>query len=128
MQELETLLASLYKRGWKPKDREIISIKIDQEFTKSEGRTILHCNCKDWSWFYADLRWLVSLESGLWEFVCSQKLLSDKVDMKDYIEDSYWFQDKPYDKDGFYWVMRCARLEEQELGKFLVDNIKIEWK
>ena len=48
--------------------------------------------------------------------------------MKDYIENSYWFQDKPYDKDGFYWVMRCARLEEEELGKFLIDNIKVEWK
>lgn len=124
MKELETLLNSLIKSDWKPKNREVISIKLHQELTKSEGRTILLCSCKDWSWFYADLRWLVSLEGGLWQFVCSQNLFSDKVDMKDYIENSYWFQDKPYDKDGFYWVMRCARLEEEELGQFLVDNIK----
>ena len=41
MQELETLLNSLVQRGWKPKDREVVSIKLDQEFTKSEGEVIL---------------------------------------------------------------------------------------
>jgi len=36
MQELETLLHSLIKMGWKPKDREVVSIALDPEFTKSE--------------------------------------------------------------------------------------------
>lgn len=36
MQELETLLNSLIKMVWKPKDREVISIALDPEFTKSE--------------------------------------------------------------------------------------------
>jgi len=36
MQELETLLTSLIKRGWKAKDREVVSIALDPEFTKSE--------------------------------------------------------------------------------------------
>lgn len=47
MKELETLLASLYKRGWKPKDRKVVSIKLSTKLTKSEGRTIFYCSCKD---------------------------------------------------------------------------------
>lgn len=120
MQELETLLNSLIQRGWKPwgiKHFVDVLVSWTTATFSTEKLAISH----------ASFRSLVSLESGLWQFVCSQKLLSDKVDMKDYIEDSYWFPDRPYDKDGFYWVMRCARLEEEELGKFLVDNIKVAW-
>ena len=47
MKELETLLTSIIKRGRKPKDREVISIKLDQELTKSEGRTIFYRSCKN---------------------------------------------------------------------------------
>ena len=47
MQELENLLNSLNKRGWKPKDKEIVSIKVAPRFTKKLGRTILYCSCKD---------------------------------------------------------------------------------
>ncbi|MDO4713955.1 MAG: hypothetical protein Q4B28_04920 [bacterium] len=47
MQELESLLNSLIQQGWKPKDREVVSIKLDQEFTKSEGKTVFYCNCKE---------------------------------------------------------------------------------
>ena len=47
MQELETLLTSLVQRGRKPKGREVVSIKLDQEFTKSEGKTVFYCSCKD---------------------------------------------------------------------------------
>gem|GEM_PF-3333858 len=34
-------------------------------------------------------RSLVSIESELWQFVCQNKLLSEEVDLQDYIEDSY---------------------------------------
>lgn len=133
MQELETLLASLYKRGRKPKDREIISIKFDQEFTKSEGRTILHCNCKDWFWFYADLRWLVSLESGLWEFVCSHLLIwpnkNDWMKNADVGDEGYITSDQYYTAlNHEYRLLESALIPEEELAKFLVDNIKVEWK
>lgn len=130
MQELETLLTSLYKRGRKPKDREIISIKFDQEFTKSEGRTILHCNCKDWSWFYADLRRIVSLESGLWEFVCDNKLYKEtnkswqswgvSVNFVNVVE--FCSCSLPQ-----FRLLESALIPEEELAKFLVDNIVIEW-
>ncbi len=118
LKELEILLNTLIKKGWKPR-------------WYSYDRFEVSCweLCLIYKWRFSgglqNLRELVSIESGLWQFVCSKKLLSDKIDMKDYIEDSYWFQNRPYDKDGFYWVMKCARLEEEELGKFLVENIKV---
>lgn len=121
MQELETLLKSLVHRGRRPCGEGVIDLYIEDGVISILLENFFADNIK------LNLRSIVSLESGLWQFVCSQKLFSDKVDMKDYIENSYWFQDKPYDKDGFYWVMRRARLEEEELGKFLVDNIKAEW-
>lgn len=126
MQELETLLASLYKRGRKPKDREIISIKFDQEFTKSEGRTILHCNCKDWSWFYADLKWLVSLESGLWQFCVENELTRwYNWDEWKYTETFPWdYREYPADEYQ-YRLLESALIPEEELGQFLVDNIKV---
>lgn len=47
MQELENLLTSLVQRGRKPKGREVVLIQLDQEFTKSEGKTVFYCSCKD---------------------------------------------------------------------------------
>lgn len=47
MKELETLLTALVQRGRKPKDREVVSIKLDKEFTRSEYKTVFYCSCKD---------------------------------------------------------------------------------
>jgi len=47
MKELENLLTSLVERGRKPKGREVDSIKLDKEFTKSEGKTVFYCSCND---------------------------------------------------------------------------------
>ena len=126
MQELENLLNSLIQRGRKPKDRETVSIKLDQEFTKSEWKTVFYCNCKDWFWFYADLRWLVSLESWLWQFVCENEL---------YKEDDCWEWRFTFDGVRFFYyksipkfrLLESALIPEEELGKFLIDNIKVEW-
>ncbi len=132
MQELETLLTSLIKRGRKPKDRETISIKLDQEFTKSEGKTVFYCSCKDWFWFYADLRWLVSLESGLWQFVCDRSLLKSiwKVRSKEPSISALGFKSDilVLSFEPEYRLLESALIPEEELGKFLLDNIVVEWK
>ena len=47
MKELETLLNPIIKMGRKPKDREVVSIKLSTKLTKSEDRTIFYCSCKD---------------------------------------------------------------------------------
>ena len=71
MQELETLLNSLIQRGWKPGGFQGESeIKISEYqgiviYMKTED-AVLGVKTK--------LRNLVSLESGLWQFVCRNKL------------------------------------------------------
>ena len=125
MQELETLLNSLVQRGRKPKDREVVSIKLDQEFTKSEGKTVFYCSCKDWFWFYADLRWIVSLESGLWQFVCMHKLYKKRGKFWEYVckdQPNIWWFARNYQ----YRLLESALILEEELGRFLVENIKID--
>ena len=138
MQELETLLNSLVQRGRKPKDREIVLIQLDQEFTKSEWKTVFYCSCKDWFWFYADLRWLVSLESWLWQFCMENGLLNspDQYPHKDYRAKNprpYWEmslrRDCYYKTEVYqYRLLESALIPEEELGKFLVENIIVEWK
>lgn len=129
MQELETLLNSLVQRGRKPKGREVVLIQLDQEFTKSEGKTVFYCSCKDWFWFYADLRWLVSLESGLWQFVCENWLRKDQTSTSYWSRREWGEKEKMCRENQFeYRLLESALLPEEELAEFLVDNIKVEWK
>ena len=123
MQELETLLHSLIKMGWKPKDREVVSIEFDPEFTKSEWKTVFYCTCRDWFWFYADLRWLVSLESRLWQFITNNKLFNKNLDIRTRAWDNLQYDIYDYK----YRLLESALIPEEGLGKFLVDNIVIEW-
>ena len=128
MKELETLLNPIIKMGRKPKDREVVSIKLSTKLTKSEDRTIFYCSCKDWSWFYADLRWLVSLESGLWQF-CVENELTRWYNWEEwkYTETFPWdYRDYPADEYQ-YRLLESALIPEEELAKFLVDNIKVAW-
>ena len=119
MQELENLFNSLIQRGWKPwgeKSKKIIirSSRIfvynSEWYINPEGKHI---------------RSIVSLESQLWQFVCQNKLLSDKVDLQDYLEDSFWFRRCPRDSNWSYRLMRVAFVAEEDLEKFLIDNIKL---
>ena len=138
MKELENLLTSLVQRGRKPKGREVVLIQLDQEFTKSEGKTVFYCSCKDWFWFYADLRWLVSLESWLWQFCMENGLLNspDQYPHKDYRAKNprpYWEislrRDCYYKTEVYqYRLIESTLIPEEELGKFLVENIVVEWK
>ena len=131
MKELETLLTSLVQRGRKPRDREITSIKLDQEFAKSEWKTVFYCNCKYWFWFYADLRWLVSLESGLWQFVCDRSLLKSiwKARAKEPSISALGFKSEvlALSFEPEYRLLESALIPEEELAKFLVENIVVEW-
>ena len=135
MKELENLLTSLIQRGRKPKDRETVSIKLDQEFTKSEWKTVFYYSCKGWFWFYANLRWLVSLESWLWQFCMENGLLNspDQYPHKDYRAKNprpYWEislrRDCYYKTEVYqYRLIESALVSEEELAKFLIDNIII---
>ena len=126
-EKLENLLTSLVQRGRKPKGREVVSIKLDKEFTKSEGKTVFYCSCNDWFWFYADLRRLVSLESGLWQFCVEQKFYKKirKRRLPYDVSTLEVWPDYSSIHDHQYRLLESALLPEEELGQFLIDNIII---
>ena len=83
----------------------------------------------DW-WFMNEddksIRDLVSKSSWLWQFVCENKLVKTKDRKVRYrYEDLertqnyfswYWYE---------YWLIESALCNEEDLEKFLLDNIKI---
>ena len=131
MQELENLLNFLIKRGWKPVDFSGESeIKISEYqgvvvYMKTED-AVLGVKTK--------LRNLVSIESGLWQFVCDEQLCK----LPEYI-DAQWCKTVEDDIDNEkdvthilteydyrYRLLESALIPEEELAQFLVENIDIK--
>ena len=129
MQELENLFNSLIQRGWKPwgeKSKKII-IRASRIFVYNS------------EWYInpegKHIRSIVSLESRLWQFVCDEQLCK----LPEYI-DAQWCKTVEDDIDNEkdvthilteydyrYRLLESALIPEKELGKFLVDNIKVAW-
>ena len=132
MQELEKVLNSLIQRGWKPGDFSGESeIKISEYqgvviYMKTED-AVLGVKTK--------LRNLVSIESGFWQFVCDEQLckLPEYIDaqwcktVEDDIENEKDVTHILTEYDYKYRLLESALIPEKELGKFLIDNIVIEW-
>ena len=122
MKQLETLLNSLIQRGWEPWNRkadfcEYRFWKI--RFIKESGEIV---------GIYT-LRSLVSLESGLWQFVCERDLLKTiwKVRAKEPSMSALRleFENLAFSFEPEYRLLESALIPEEELAKFLLDNIKI---
>lgn len=130
MQELENLLNSLIKRGWKPANFPGNSeIKISEDWD-----VVLYMNAEDVTLAVkVKLRNLVSLESGLWQFVCDEQLckLPEYIDaqwcktVEDDIENEKDVAHILTEYDYRYRLIESALIPEKELAKFLVDNIKL---
>ena len=128
MKELEKLLSSLIKKGWEPWNRkadfcEYMFWKI--RFIKESGEIV---------GLYT-LRSIVSLESGLWQFVCDEQLckLPEYIDaqwcktVEDDIENEKDLTHILTEYDYRYRLLESALIPEKELVKFLIENIVIEW-
>ena len=125
MQELEKVLNSMIKKWWKPWGRIIEKIR-----PWGDRQIFLDYSSEDTTnrEYYKNYRELVSMESWFWQFVCQNKLLSDKVDLQDYIEDSFWFRRCPFDTNWMYRIMQSSLYSEDGLAQFLLDNIVVGWK
>lgn len=133
MQELEKLLNTLIKMGWKPRYKNkvaIISIRADELRLLEESWSI-------YTPYSPRLRELVSLESWLWQFCSDNELTKSKTSeyminryIKELITREEW---DVIDADVLcsdlyheYRLLESALVPEEELGQFLIDNIKIE--
>lgn len=123
MQELEKILNSMIKRWWKPWGKEYTAIDVIQD---GREECLMFRDVPKRQMKAYIFRSLVSIESGFWQFVCQNKLLSDKVDLQDYLEDSYWFRRCPFDTNWMYRIMQSALYSEEGLVKFLLENIKVD--
>lgn len=77
--------------------------------------------------FSYSLRQLVSLESGLWQFVCRNKLYKKQENFREDVYktqlNTWWFS-----HNYQYRLLESALIPEEELAKFLVNNITVEWQ
>ena len=133
MKELENLLNSLIKRGWKPawfQGESRIEIFEDWDITIYMDVDNIIVKAK------INLRNIVSIKSWLWQFVCDKELVQHKTSekiikryVKEVIEREGWDITEAdiicTDLDPEYRLLESALIPEKELGKFLVDNIKL---
>ena len=121
MQELEKLLNSLIKRGWKPAG---FQGKSEIKISEDQG-VVLYMTKEDVTLAVkVKLRNLVSLESGLWQFVCKNKLHKKTDNFWENVSKTstniWWFN-----HNHQYRLLESALIPEKELEKFLVENIKL---
>ena len=133
MKELENLLTSLVQRGWKP---------WGLEWAKClgvYGRTIYFYNQEIGQHVKISFRMreLISIDSWLWQFCMENGLLNspDQYPHKDYRAKNprpYWEmslgRDCYYKTEVYqYRLLESSLILEEDLWKFLLDNIVIEW-
>ena len=125
MKELENLLTSLVHRGRKPWGlRYFAEVMV--------FKTYIDFITKKWASSPTSLRELVSLESWLWQFVCSHLLIwpnkNDWLKNADVGDEGYITSDQYYTALNYqYRLLESALIPEEELAQFLVENIKLEW-
>lgn len=123
---MEELLNKLIEKGWKPFWFKWEETRIEIERDKDLDIQIFKLN---WiiieqhhriSW---SLRNLLSKESWLWQFVCENKMVVRKRQWTNWL----WGEpEKCFDyKDYEYWLIESALCNEEDLEKFLLDNIKV---
>lgn len=132
-EKLEELLRELIKRGREPRGEKYSHLNCDP---KRKHRHIMLVG-DDIPVFSYSLRQLVSLESWLWQFCMENGLLNspDQYPNKDFRAKNprpYWEislrRDCYYKTEVYqYRLIESALIPEEELGQFLVDNIKIQW-
>lgn len=135
MQELETLLNSLIQRGWKPWGKDVDKIAIPPKEEFNEDRNLfIDIKFSNGYWMYRPRRELVSMESWLWQFVCENSLIKQCKGTICKNPKAYW-NAWSIQWEWWYWcdmaeyrLLESALIPEEELGKFLVENIKVEWK
>lgn len=133
MQKLENLLNSLIKRSWKPawfQGESRIEIFEDWDITIYMDVDNIIVKAK------INLRNIVSIKSWLWQFVCDKELVQHKTSekiikryVKEVIEREGWDITEAdiicTDLDPEYRLLESALIPEEELAKFLIENIKI---
>jgi len=123
MQELEKVLNSMIKKWWKPWGKEYTAIDIIQD---GREECLMFWDVPKRQMQAYTFRSLVSIESGLWQFVCKNKLNKKTDNFWENVSKTstniWWF---PHNHQ--YRLLESALIPEEDLAKFLIDNIIITW-
>ena len=122
--DLEQLLNTLVWRWWKPMGyKSIIGVEVDWDSINllADGGC---CPCFFW------MRYLVSKESWLWQFVCENGMVKHEVyeDIQSWEHTTadhsdFWYTS--WDNYEFY-VIESSLKDESELEDFLLNSIKLD--
>lgn len=123
MQELENLLNSMIKKWWKPWGKEYTAIDVIQD---GREECLMFRDVPKRQMKAYIFRSLVSIESGLWAFVCKNKLNKKTDNFWENVSKTstniWWFN-----HNHQYRLLESALIPEEELVKFLIENIIITW-
>ena len=129
MRELSNLLNAVIKKGWKPFNiDELNHCTVDGGFvyfqTLIKPNELTTSNLVHKA-LQMPLRLVMAIESGLWQFCVENELTRwYNWDEWKYTETFPWDY-KEYPADEYeYRLLESALTPLEELGKFLVDNIK----
>ena len=128
---MEELLNKLIEKGWKPRWFECV---------EDNGKSIRYHKRRIWFYHKKEyklwaerpeedytLRWLVSKESWLWQFVCENDLQKQTYtrweNRNTVLEKNYIFDCD----DTTYRLIESALTDEDKLEDFILSNIKVEW-
>lgn len=122
--DLEQLLNSLIEKGWKPR-WEKVELYWTSKDTFWEKIVVFNGNAGWFKRWWCTYRELVSKESWLWQFVCENGMVVRK---RQWTNRLWWEPEKCFDYTDYkYRLIESALCNEEDLEKFLLDNIKIEW-
>lgn len=131
--DLEQLLNTLIEKGWKPFGERGAFVEIHRypnwEITTLDYWITWTENPSFFKW-NSSIRDLVSKESGLWQFCCENKLITNSIKMREAREhdiDDYSNILIMYDPYEYQFrLIESSLKDESELESFLLENIKVE--
>lgn len=129
MKELETLLSKLIEKGRKhwgidPENIELFSIDIKRKNIHIWYMDYDTPEEENYEQEFKTFRELVSMESWLWQFVCDNKLYNRTYNFRENVRKT-WYNIWWFSYNFQYWILESALIPEEDLPKFLVENIKI---
>lgn len=127
MQELEKLLNSMIEKWWKPWGIDSENIELFSLDIKRKNIHIWYMDYdnpeeENYEQDFKTFRELVNMESGLWQFVCDNKLYNRTYNFRENVC-KVWYNIWWFSHNHQYRLLESALIPEKELGKFLVDNI-----
>ena len=124
--KMEELLNKLIEKGWKPFGFEAKEYKISIFNIRSITLQLYHTKHPTQEWIGYSIRNITSKESWLWQFVCKNELVIDEHYCWDwYIHwDDNW-RIEIWQNDYRYRLIESSLCNEEDLEKFLLDNIKV---